>query len=116
MDPNAATTQASLEDRVFALEAALSSIGAALLAPNGWGDDSQLHQELYATVRRVLRGSAFIDPLHRREAQLEARESGGAQVAADAVLDTLRTQVAQSAERGVSHIETAMPGPPPPPA
>jgi hypothetical protein len=113
MDPNAATTQASLEDRVFALEAALSSIGAALLAPNGWGDDNHLHQELYATVRRVLRGSGFIDPLHRREAQLEAREAGGAREAAESVLTTLHTQVAQSAERGVSHIETAMPGPPP---
>src|ERR1700682_5705675 len=106
MDPNAAT-QASLEDRVFVLEAALSSIGAALLAPSGWGDDKQLHQGVYATVRRVLRGSAFMDVLHRREAQLETRETGGALGAADAVLNTLHAQVAQSAERGISHVETA---------
>jgi hypothetical protein len=111
MEPNAAAIHASLEDRVFVLEAALSSIGAALLAPNGWGDDNQLHQEVYGTVRRVLRGSAFIDPLHRREAQLEARKTGGARGAAGAVLDTLHAQVAQSAERGISHVETT---PPPP--
>jgi hypothetical protein len=107
------TSQASLEDRVFVLEAALSSIGAALLAPNGWGHDNQLHQEVYATVRRVLRGSPFIDPLHRREAQLEARETGSARRAANAVLNTLHTHVAQSAERGIPHRETATPGPPP---
>jgi hypothetical protein len=92
-------TLAALEDRVFVLESALSSIGGALLAPNGWGDDAQLHQEMYATVRRVLRGSPSMDVLERREAQLEARESVVARAATETVLSTLHTQVAGSGER-----------------
>jgi len=92
-------TLAALEDRVFVLEMALSSIGGALLAPNGWGDDAQLHQEMYATVRRVLRGSASMDVLERREAQLEAREATAARAATETVLSTLHTQVAGSGER-----------------
>jgi hypothetical protein len=113
MEPNPGTFQASLEDRVFVLEAALSSIGAALLAPNGWGNDHQLHQELYASVRRVLSGSAFMDALGRREAQLEVRETDVARGAADAALNTLRTQVAQSAGSGNSHRDTPTPRPSP---
>jgi hypothetical protein len=92
-------TLAALEDRVFVLEMALSSIGGALLAPNGWGDDAQLHQEMYATVRRVLRGSVSMDVLERREAQLEARESAAARAATETVLSTLHTQVSESGER-----------------
>jgi hypothetical protein len=95
MDPNAPTTQ-TLEDRIFVLELALASIGGALLAPNGWGDDSDLHQEMYATVRRVLRGSASMDLLQRRESQLEARQAGAARVATDAVMNSLHSQVAES--------------------
>jgi hypothetical protein len=53
MDANSTHSQANLEDRIFVLELALSSIGGALLAPYGWGDTGQLHQEIYATVRRV---------------------------------------------------------------
>ena len=98
MDANSTTTQA-LEDRVFVLELALSSIGGALLAPDGWGDTGQLHQELYATVRRVLRGSDFMETLQRREAQLEARQAVPARAASDAVLSTLHSQVAESSER-----------------
>jgi hypothetical protein len=111
MEQIAATTQAALEDRVFVLEMALSSIGGALLAPNGWGDDNQLHQEVYWTVRRVLRGSPFMDVLQRRETQLEARETGGAREAADAVLNTLHTHVAESGDR-VSSSEAAATRPP----
>jgi hypothetical protein len=99
MNLTSTTTQTALEDRIFVLELALSNIGGALLAPNGWGDTSQLHQELYGTVRRVLRGSSFIDMLERREAQLEARESGPARSASDAVMSTLHEQVAGSGER-----------------
>lgn len=98
MNSDTPTTHAMLEDRVFVLEMALSSIGGALLAPNGWGDDGQLHQEMYATVRRVLRGSAYMDVLQQREAQLEARESGSARAATDAVLSALHTQVAGSGD------------------
>jgi hypothetical protein len=92
-------TLAALEDRVFVLEMALSSIGAALLAPNGWGGDAELHQEMYATVRRVLRGSASMELLEYREAQLEARESVAARAATETVLSTLHTQVAESGDR-----------------
>jgi hypothetical protein len=99
MDPHSKTAHATLEDRVFVLETALSSIGGALLAPNGWGDAAQLHQDMYATVRRVLRGSAFMPALESREAQLAAREAVPAQAATDAVLNTLRTQVAESGEK-----------------
>jgi hypothetical protein len=99
MDATSTNMQATLEDRVFVLELALASIGGALLAPNGWGDTGQLHQELYATVRRVLRGSDFMDVLGRREAQLEAREALPARATSDAVLGTLHAQVAQSSER-----------------
>ena len=99
MDATATTTQTALEDRVFVLELALSSIGGALLAPNGWGDTNQLHQELYATVRRVLRGSDFMEVLERREAQLESREAVPARAASDAVLSNLHSQVVESSER-----------------
>jgi hypothetical protein len=99
MDPHSTTVQATLEDRVFVLEMALTSIGGALLAPTGWGDSTQLHQEMYATVRRVLRGSEFLPVLESREAQLAARDAKPAQAATDAVLDTLRSQVADSGQR-----------------
>jgi hypothetical protein len=99
MEPNVPTTQVTLEDRIFALEMALLSIGGALLAPNGWGDDAELHQEMYATVRRVLRKSSFMDVLEAREAQLAAREASGARAAADAALNNLHTQVAESGAR-----------------
>ncbi|MDX6563992.1 MAG: hypothetical protein QOD65_3806 [Gaiellales bacterium] len=99
MDPNAAATQAALEDRIFVLEMALTSIGTALLAPKGWGDDNELHQEMYATVRRVLRGNASMLILERREAQLEARESTNARTATDAVMSNLHSQVSASGEQ-----------------
>jgi hypothetical protein len=99
MEEHSIAKQAALEDRIFVLELALSSIGGALLAPHGWGDTGQLHQELYATARRVLRGSEFMRVLELREAQLEAREAGSARVASDAVLSTLHTHVAESSER-----------------
>jgi hypothetical protein len=99
MESNGTTTHVTLEDRVFVLEMALLSIGGALLAPNGWGDDAQLHQEMYATVRRVLRESAFMGVLETREARLAAREASGARAAADAALNSLHTQVAESGAR-----------------
>jgi hypothetical protein len=103
------TSQAALEDRIFVLELALSTIGGALLAPNGWGDTGQLHQELYATVRRVLRGSDFMHSLERREAQLEARESAPARAASEAVMTTLHEQVSGA---GQATAAAPMPGAP----
>jgi hypothetical protein len=99
MDANPTHSQANLEDRIFVLELALSSIGGALLAPHGWGDTGELHQEIYATVRRVLRGSDFMDLLERREAQLDARESSQARAATDVVMNALHKQVADSGEK-----------------
>ena len=100
MNPiSTASHTAALEDRIFVLELAISNIGGALLAPHGWGDTSQLHQELYGTVRRVLRGTDFMHPLERREAQLEARESAPARAASEAVMSTLREQVSTTGER-----------------
>jgi hypothetical protein len=99
MDTDSTNTQANLEDRIFVLELALASIGGALLAPHGWGDTGQLHQEMYATVRRVLRGSDFMAQLERREAQLEERESSRAREATDVVMNALHRQVADSGER-----------------
>jgi hypothetical protein len=99
MDTNPTKTQATLEDRIYVLELALSSIGGALLAPHGWGDTGELHQEIYATVRRVLRGSDFMDLLERREAQLDARESSQARAATDVVMNALHKQVADSGEK-----------------
>ena len=63
----------ALEDRIFALELALTDIGGALLAPGGWEDDQRLHQYMYDTVRRSLLRTGFGDALEQRERQLAAR-------------------------------------------
>jgi hypothetical protein len=63
-----------LEDRLFSLELALTNIGGALLAPDGWEDDQRLHQYLYDTVRRALHHSPFGEALVHREQQLHVRE------------------------------------------
>jgi hypothetical protein len=99
MNPIPSSQTAALEDRIFVLELALSTVGGALLAPQGWGDTRQLHQELYSTVRRVLSGTDFMHTLERREAQLKARESAPARAAGEAVLSTLREQVSTTGER-----------------
>jgi len=66
---------ATLEDRIFSLELALSNIGGALLAPGSWEDDQRLHQYMYDTVRRALLRTGFGDALDRREQQLFVREA-----------------------------------------
>jgi hypothetical protein len=68
------TSHAALEDRLFSLELALTNIGGALLAPDGWEDDQRLHQYLYDTVRRALHHSPFGEALVHREQQLHVRE------------------------------------------
>ncbi len=66
---------ATLEDRIFTLELALSGIGGALLAPGSWEDDQRLHQYMYDTVRRALQRTPFGDALDQREQQLFVREA-----------------------------------------
>jgi hypothetical protein len=66
---------ATLEDRVFTLELALSNIGGALLAPGSWEDDQRLHQYMYDTVRRALLRTPFGEALDQREQQLFVREA-----------------------------------------
>jgi hypothetical protein len=66
---------ATLEDRIFSLELALSTIGGALLAPGSWEDDQRLHQYMYDTVRRALQRTPFGDALDQREQQLFVREA-----------------------------------------
>jgi hypothetical protein len=68
------TSHSLLEDRIFSLELALTNVGGALLAPDGWEDDQRLHQYLYDTVRRALHHSPFGEALAHREQQLHARE------------------------------------------
>ena len=68
------TSHSVLEDRIFSLELALTNVGGALLAPDGWEDDQRLHQYLYDTVRRALHHSPFGEALAHREQQLHARE------------------------------------------
>jgi hypothetical protein len=71
---SADTSHSVLEDRLFSLELALTNIGGALLAPDGWEDDQRLHQYLYDTVRRALHHSPFGEALVHREQQLHVRE------------------------------------------
>jgi hypothetical protein len=66
---------ATLEDRIFTLELALSNIGGALLAPGSWEDDQRLHQYMYDTVRRALLRTPFGEALDQREQQLFVREA-----------------------------------------
>ena len=66
---------ATLEDRIFTLELALSNIGGALLAPGSWEDDQRLHQYMYDTVRRALLRTGFGDALDQREQQLFVRDA-----------------------------------------
>ena len=66
---------ATLEDRIFSLELALSNIGGALLAPGSWEDDQRLHQYMYDTVRRALQRTPFGDALDQREQQLFDRDA-----------------------------------------
>lgn len=98
MNDASTTTQAILEDRVFALEVALASIGGALLAPNGWDADRSLHQHVYGTTKRALRGSPFADALEQRERQLQAREAGAARTVVEASLSGAHSTVAEAAE------------------
>ena len=71
---SADTSHSVLEDRLCSLELALTNIGGALLAPDGWEDDQRLHQYLYDTVRRALHHSPFGEALVHREQQLHVRE------------------------------------------
>ena len=66
---------ATLEDRIFTLELALSTIGGALLAPGSWEDDQRLHQYMYDSVRRALLRTPFGEALDQREQQLFVREA-----------------------------------------
>ena len=68
------TSHSVLEDRLFSLELALTNIGGALLAPDGWEDDQRLHQYLYDTVRRALAHTPLGEALVHREQQLHVRE------------------------------------------
>jgi hypothetical protein len=74
------SAHATLEDRIFSLELALSTIGGALLAPGSWEDDQRLHQYMYDTVRRALQRTPFGDALDQREQQLFVREAPAAVV------------------------------------
>jgi hypothetical protein len=91
------TPKAALEDRIFDLEFALTSIGGALLSPSGWKTDQQLHQYLYAAVKRALADTPFGEALDQREQQIWTRRA--AAPAVDRVLGELRSELALSADR-----------------
>lgn len=91
------TTRASLEDRIFDLEFALSNIGGALLSPGAWKTDQALHQYLYAAAKRALADTPFGSALEGREHQIYARRA--AAPAVDRVLGELRSELALSTER-----------------
>ena len=91
------TTRASLEDRIFDLEFALSNIGGALLSPGAWKTDQALHQYLYAAAKRALADTPFGSALERPRASDLARRA--AAPAVDRVLGELRSELALSAER-----------------
>jgi hypothetical protein len=97
MAENEATPTATLEDRIFDLEFALTNIGGALLAPGGWKTDQQLHQYLFAAVKRALTDTPFGAALDAREHQLWSR--GAAAPAVDRVLGELRSELALTTDR-----------------
>jgi hypothetical protein len=91
------TPTAALEDRIFDLEFALTNIGGALLSPSGWKTDQQLHQYLYAAVKRALADTPLGAALDQREQQIWARRT--AAPAVDRVLGELRSELALSTDR-----------------
>ncbi|MDX6539439.1 MAG: hypothetical protein QOI71_1049 [Gaiellales bacterium] len=90
------TPLAALEDRVFDLEFALTNIGGALLSPGGWKTDQELHQYLYAAVKRALTATPLGAALDQREQQIRSRRAGAPAV--DRVLGELRSELALSSE------------------
>jgi hypothetical protein len=91
------TPRSALEDRIFDLEFALTSIGGALLSPSGWKTDQQLHQYLYAAVKRALADTPFGAALDQREQEIWTRRA--AAPAVDRVLGELRSELALSTDR-----------------